>query len=65
MSLLADPACFCSVLNASPYITFLSQNQKDPGLPESWAVLVCAPTGAQSLKGGPELGILGLNPGSH
>lgn len=46
MSLLAGPSlCFCSVLNASPYITFLFQNQKDLGLPESWAVLVCAPAG--------------------
>lgn len=60
MSLLAGPSlCFCSVLNASPYITFLFQNQKDLGLPESWAVLVCAPAGAQSLEGGLELGILG------
>lgn len=31
--------CFCSILNASPHITFLSQNRKDLGLPESRAGL--------------------------
>lgn len=47
MSLGAGPSlCFCSVLNVSPHITFLSQSQKDLGLPESQPSLLVLLLGA-------------------
>lgn len=57
MCLGAGPSlCLCPVLSASPHSTFLCENQKDPGLPESRAGLPRAPAGRQSLEGGAGVG---------